>query len=66
VGKIKVYFFDQEGKLRLLHETKTEDVPMCFDVIGNRLVAGIGTVLRVYDLGKKQLLRKCENRNFQS
>lgn len=29
-----------------------------------RLLAGIGKNLRMYDLGKKKLLKKCENRNF--
>ncbi|KAJ6350170.1 hypothetical protein OIU78_006360 [Salix suchowensis] len=29
-----------------------------------RLLAGIGSVLRLYDLGKKRLLRKCENKLF--
>ena len=27
-----------------------------------KLAAGIGRSLRVYDLGKKKLLRKCENK----
>jgi len=66
IGFISIYFFDQNQKLCLLHKTATEDVPLWFAVIGNRLVAGIGTILRVYDLGKKKLLRKCENRNFHS
>lgn len=66
IGFIYVYFFDEAGKLRLLHKTPTEDVPLCFEVIGNRLVAGVGCILRVYDLGKKKLLIKCENRKFQS
>ncbi|KAA8534276.1 hypothetical protein F0562_031793 [Nyssa sinensis] len=29
-----------------------------------RLLAGIGPVLRLYDLGKRRLLRKCENKLF--
>lgn len=66
IGFISVYFFDLDHKLQLFHKTATEDVPMCFEIIGNRLIAGIGNILRVYDLGKKKLLRKCENRNFQS
>jgi hypothetical protein len=31
-----------------------------------RLLAGVGKSLRMYDLGKKKLLKKCENRNFPS
>jgi splicing factor 3B subunit 3 len=29
-----------------------------------RLLVGVGKVLRIYDMGKKKLLRKCENKNF--
>lgn len=65
-GYISVYYFDQDHKIRLIHKTPTEDLPMAFGVIGNRLVAGIGNILRIYDLGKKKLLRKCENKSFQS
>lgn len=53
VGYIYIYYFDEEGKLKLLHKTPTEDVPLCFDIIGNRLCAGIGPILRIYDLGLK-------------
>ena len=53
VGYIYIYYFDEEGKLKLLHKTPTEDVPLCFDVIGNRLCVGIGCILRIYDLGQK-------------
>ena len=27
-----------------------------------RLLVGVGRFLRVYDMGKKKLLRKCENK----
>jgi hypothetical protein len=29
-----------------------------------RLLVGMGTALRLYDMGKKKLLRKSENKNF--
>lgn len=29
-----------------------------------RLVVSIGRLVRIYDLGKKKLLRKCENKQF--
>jgi len=29
-----------------------------------RLLVGVGKFLRIYDLGKRKLLRKCENKNF--
>lgn len=31
-----------------------------------RLLAGVGRMLRVYEIGKKKLLRKCENKVLQS
>ena len=33
----------------------------CYHIQG-RLLAGVGRLLRIYDLGKKKLLRKCENK----
>ncbi len=29
-----------------------------------RLLVGVGKVLRIYDMGKKKILRKCENKSF--
>ena len=29
-----------------------------------RLLVGVGRVLRIYDVGKKKMLRKCENRHL--
>jgi splicing factor 3B subunit 3 len=34
---------------------------MALAAFQGHLVAGIGKALRLYELGKKQLLRKCEN-----
>ncbi len=55
-----------ENRLVLLHKTEVEDVPkaLCELKGFGRLLAGIGKNLRMYDLGKKKLLKKCENRNF--
>ena len=55
-----------ENRLVLLHKTEVEDVPkaLCELKGFGRLLAGIGRNLRMYDLGKKKLLKKCENRGF--
>jgi hypothetical protein len=53
-----------EGKLQLAHRTPVEDVPLCMIEFQGRLLVGIGRTLRLYDLGKKALLRKCENKHF--
>lgn len=50
--------------LQLLHRTEVEDIPMCMMEFQGRLVVGIGRCLRMYDLGKRKLLKKCENKAF--
>ncbi|CAH9121286.1 unnamed protein product [Cuscuta epithymum] len=62
---IHVYKFKEDGKvLELLHKTQVEEVPLALCQFQGRLLAGVGPVLRLYDLGKKRLLRKCENKLF--
>ncbi|PWN27033.1 Pre-mRNA-splicing factor RSE1 [Jaminaea rosea] len=50
--------------LELLHKTEVDDVALALRPFQGRLLAGVGKALRIYDLGKKKLLRKVENRNF--
>ena len=50
--------------LQLLHRTEIEDIPMCMIEFQGRLLVGIGRCLRMYDLGKRKLLKKCENKTF--
>lgn len=60
-GFIHIYRFQEEGReLEFIHKTKVDDPPLALLAFQGRLVAGIGPVLRVYDLGMKQLLRKCQ------
>ncbi|KAL4779714.1 CPSF A subunit region-domain-containing protein [Aspergillus varians] len=60
-GYIHIYRFQEDGKeLEFIHKTKVEEPPLALIGFQGRLVAGIGTLLRVYDLGMKQLLRKCQ------
>ncbi|KAJ6801697.1 splicing factor 3B subunit 3-like [Iris pallida] len=64
-GFIHIYRFVEEGKsLELLHKTQVDGVPVALCQFQGRLLAGIGQVLRLYDLGKRRLLRKCENKLF--
>ncbi|QCE05754.1 spliceosome-associated protein 130 A [Vigna unguiculata] len=64
-GFIHIYRFVEEGRsLELLHKTQVEGVPLALCQFQGRLLAGIGPVLRLYDLGKRRLLRKCENKLF--
>ena len=39
-----------------------EDVPLAFGEFQGRLLVGVGNLLRIYELGKKRLLKKCENK----
>lgn len=67
-GYVHVYRLvsnDEGGfKVQLIHKTQVEEVPFALCPFQGRLLVGLGTVLRIYDLGKKKLLRKCENKNF--
>ncbi|KAE8233729.1 hypothetical protein CF326_g1227 [Tilletia indica] len=53
---------DGGARLELVHRTEVEDVPLAIIGFGSRLLCGVGRTLRVYDMGKKKLLRKCETR----
>jgi len=67
VGFIKIYkFMADNSKIELVHSTPCEDIPRAFAEYKGKLIAGIGNILRVYELGQKKLLRKCENKNFIS
>ena len=43
-------------------QTETDDIPTALIGFQGRLVAGVGKALRIYDMGKKKLLRKAENK----
>lgn len=53
---------EQNQKLELIHKTAVDDVPMALLGFQGRLLAGVGKALRIYDVGKKKLLRKCETK----
>lgn len=36
----------------------------CVNCLQGRLLVGVGSALRLYEMGKRKLLRKCENRNI--
>lgn len=48
--------------LELVHKTEIDDVPLALMAFQGRLVAGVGKALRIYDIGKKKMLRKVENK----
>ncbi|KAJ5814595.1 nuclear mRNA splicing factor [Penicillium riverlandense] len=60
-GFIHIYRFQEEGReLEFIHKTQTDEPPLALLGFQGRLLAGIGSLLRIYDLGVKQLLRKCQ------
>ena len=50
--------------LQLLHQTEVEELPFALCEFNGRLLVGLGRNLRLYELGKKKLLKKCENKLF--
>ena len=48
--------------LELVHKTTVDEAPAAVCPYHGRLLVGVGRMLRLYDLGKKKLLRKCENK----
>ena len=63
-GYIYTYKIDSTAceKLTLVHKTLVDEVPTAIVPFQGRVLIGIGKHLRIYDMGKKKLLRKCENK----
>lgn len=47
-----------------MRQTEIDDVPLVMMAFQGRLMAGVGKALRIYDIGKKKLLRKAENKVY--
>ncbi|KFM25355.1 Splicing factor 3B subunit 3 [Auxenochlorella protothecoides] len=64
-GAIHIYRFGPGGRaLELVHTTPLDDIPRAMVAFRGRLLAGVGASVRLYDLGKKRLLRKSEYRKL--
>ena len=64
-GALRVYrYIPNKQTLMLVHSTDIESVPLALAAFDGHLVVGLGSTLRLYSMGKKRLLRKCELRNF--
>eukprot|EP01125_Pyxidicula_operculata_P009280 TRINITY_DN305_c3_g1_i1.p1 TRINITY_DN305_c3_g1~~TRINITY_DN305_c3_g1_i1.p1 ORF type:complete len:1202 (+),score=317.43 TRINITY_DN305_c3_g1_i1:1768-5373(+) len=63
-GYIHVYRLEQGTKFQLLHKTPVNDIPGALCGYYGRLLAGVGPTLRIYDLGKRKLLRKSETKKL--
>ncbi|PRP81374.1 hypothetical protein PROFUN_11061 [Planoprotostelium fungivorum] len=63
-GMIHVYRVVEGKQLELMHKTPVEVPPSALHPFQGRLLVGAGNLLRIYDIGKKKLLKKCEYKSF--
>ncbi|XP_019849007.1 PREDICTED: splicing factor 3B subunit 3-like isoform X2 [Amphimedon queenslandica] len=64
-GSLIVFRLSPDGsKLEHVHTTQLDDVPIAMAPFQGRLLVGVGKLLRIYDIGKKKMLRKCENKHL--
>jgi len=62
---LRLYRFIERGtKLEFVHKTEVKEPVLAVAPYKGKLLAGVGNKLRVYDVGKKKMLRKSENKNF--
>lgn len=64
-GAMDVYRVDPTcTNLEFVHRTECDEIPTALCAFQGRLLVGCGRILRIYDLGKKKMLRKCENKHI--
>lgn len=64
-NEIRSYTLSNRGDdMTFLHSTPCETIPRAMCAFQERLVVGMGRIVRIYDLGKKKLLRKCESKQI--
>eukprot|EP00992_Anisonema_acinus_P013135 TRINITY_DN8566_c0_g1_i3.p1 TRINITY_DN8566_c0_g1~~TRINITY_DN8566_c0_g1_i3.p1 ORF type:complete len:1206 (+),score=374.60 TRINITY_DN8566_c0_g1_i3:30-3647(+) len=64
-GALLTFRFTDDGtKLELVHKTALTGVPHAMCAFQGRLLCGVDSLLRIYDLGKRKLLRKCETKSI--
>ena len=62
-GFVRLYKLVDNGRsLQLVHKTALGGIPGALAGFKGRLLVGVGPIVRLYDLGKKKLLRKSEYR----
>jgi len=64
-GYVRLYrLVDNGRRLELVHKTAVGGIPGALAAFKGRLLVGVGPILRLYDMGKKKLLRKSEYRRY--
>ena len=61
-GYLYTYKLVEGTNLEFVHKTNIDEMPGAIAAFQGRALVGVGKYLRIYDLGKKKLLRKCENK----
>ena len=67
VGSASIHVYHLLGggeRLELVHKTPVDEIPSAICPFMGRILVGVGRFLRLYDLGKKKLLKKCENKHI--
>ncbi|KAJ4268666.1 pre-mRNA-splicing factor rse1 [Fusarium torreyae] len=60
-GYLHIYRFQEGGReLEFIHKTKTEEPPLALLFFQGRVAVAVGTQLRIYDLGMRQMLHKSQ------
>ncbi|CAI8056002.1 Splicing factor 3B subunit 3, partial [Geodia barretti] len=58
-GSLILFRMSPDGsKLEHVHSTPLDDIPVAMHPFQGRLLVGVGHLLRIYDIGKKKMLRK--------
>merc|ERR1719362_1099741 len=53
-----------QPNMELVHKTSLEEIPYAMCAFQGKVLVGVKNLLRLYDLGKKKLLRKSENKHI--
>ena len=62
-GRLRTYKFSKDApEMTEVHVTNVDEVPHAMAPFQGRIVVGVGRYLRIHDLGRKNLLRKCESK----
>lgn len=57
---------DDGHRLELVHKTEVDGLPLAIHAFHGRMLAGIGPYVRIFEMGTKKLLRKCQSKPFPS
>ena len=63
-GFVSLYRYLDDGTVAFFHKTSVDGVPGACAAFKGKLLVGVGASLRVYEFGKKKLLRKAECGEF--